>query len=363
MANSFDEIHRASPTLGVLLINLGTPDAPEARAIRRYLREFLSDRRVVDLSPWIWQPLLHTVILPFRPRRLAHAYGSIWSAAGSPLLATTQSLAAAVETQLQAQFGDSVRVAVGMRYGRPSIASAIDQLIAANARRLIVLPLYPQYASSSTASAFDAVWTHLQTLRWVPEVHSIGSYHDQPAHIRALAASVREWWERNGRGDHLLLSFHGIPQQHVLAGDPYYCHCQKTARLLADALQLADGSWSVAFQSRLGRIPWIQPYTDQVLPQLAKGGVKKLDVLCPGFAADCLETLEEVAIRYRDSFAAHGGELRYIPALNDSALQAAALVELIGGLAAQWRPAPLAEGDRALRQTRVAALTGHFEGA
>ncbi len=355
--------HRAAPALGVLLINLGTPDAPEAGAIRRYLREFLSDQRVVDLPPIVWQPLLHTVILPFRPRRLVHAYGSIWTKAGSPLLVTTRAIAAAVEQRLRAQLGANVHVAMGMRYGQPSLASAIDQLLALNARRIILLPLYPQYASSSTASAFDAVWAHLQTLCWVPEIRSIGSYHDDPGHIHALAESVRRWWAQHGRGDHLLMSFHGIPQRHVEGGDPYYCHCQKTARLLAEALELAEGSWTIAFQSRLGRIPWIRPYTDEVLPQLAQRGVKKLDTLCPGFAADCLETLEEVAIRYRDRFAAAGGDLRYIPALNDSAPQVEALASLLVRTAAQWLPAVPDPDALERRAARIAALRPNFGSA
>lgn len=363
MMTNADIPHRAAPALGVLLINLGTPDAPEAGAIRRYLRQFLSDQRVVDVPPLIWQPLLHAVILPFRPRRLAHAYGSIWTAAGSPLLTTTRSIGSAVEQRLRAALGANVHVAVGMRYGNPSLASAIDQLLALNARRIVVLPLYPQYASSSTASAFDGVWAHLRTLRWVPEIRSIGSYHDDPNHIQALAASVREWWTRNGRGDHLLMSFHGIPQRHVEAGDPYFCHCHKTARLLAEALELAPESWSIAFQSRLGRIPWIRPYTDEMLPQLAARGVKKLDTICPGFAADCLETLEEVALRYRDAFAAAGGELRYIPALNDSPAQADALAALITRTAAQWLPAVPDEAERARRAARIEAQRPNFVGA
>jgi ferrochelatase len=360
MATASDIAHRKPPALGVLVINLGTPDAPQAGAIRRYLREFLSDQRVVDLPSLIWQPLLHTVILPFRPRRLVHAYGSIWTAAGSPLLVTSRSIGLAIQERLRKQLGDHVHVAVSMRYGQPSIAGAIDELLAANARRIIVLPLYPQYASSSTASAYDAVWGHLKTLRWMPEIRSIGSYHDDPAHIQALAQSVRDWWAQQGRGDHLLLSFHGIPQRHVEAGDPYFCQCHKTARLLAEALQLPEGSWTIAFQSRLGRIPWVRPYTDEVLPQLAQRGVKKLDTICPGFAADCLETLEEVAIRYRDSFAATGGELRYIRALNDSALQADALSGLVARTATAWLQQVPDAAELKRRGERVAALQPMF---
>lgn len=353
-------VHRAAPALGVLLINLGTPTAPEPGAIRRYLREFLSDRRVVELPALLWWPVLYGFILPFRPRRLAHAYGSIWTPAGSPLLATTQALGAAVEVLLRKHLAPQVHVAVGMRYGRPSINSALDQLAAANARRIVVLPLYPQYAASSTGSALDGVWRALLRSRWVPEMRSLGSYHDDPGYIRALAASLRDWWQQHGRGDHLLLSFHGIPQKQVLAGDPYYCHCRKTARLLAAELQLADADWSIAFQSRLGRIPWIKPYTDEVLPQLAARGIRRLDVACPGFAADCLETLEEVAIRYRNTFAASGGELRYIPALNAGDGHAAMIAGIVGAAALDWVPpgVPAAEAER--REAGVATLLADF---
>jgi ferrochelatase len=354
-------IHRAQPTLGILLINLGTPSAPEAGAIRRYLREFLSDRRVVDLPAALWWPVLYGVILPFRPRRLVHAYGSIWTSAGSPLLATTRALGTAIETRLRTQLGANVRVVVGMRYGAPSITAALDELASANARRIVVLPLYPQYASSSTATAFDAVWSALARRRWVPEVRTIGSYHDAPAYIRALADSVRAHWQTHGRGDHQLLSFHGIPQSHVLAGDPYYCQCQKTARLLAQELQLGEKDWTIAFQSRLGRIPWVRPYTDQVLLQLASRGIRRLDVLCPGFAADCLETLEEVAIRYRALFATSGGDLRYIPALNDADAHADALAQIVNDAAMNWLPTPVTQDEIAARESRVAAQRPLFE--
>jgi ferrochelatase len=241
--------------------------------------------------------------------------------------------------RLRQTLGENLRVAVGMRYGEPGIAAALDELERAQARRIVVLPLYPQYTSSSTAAAFDAVWAALASRRRVPELHTIASYHDDPAYVGTLAESVRAHWRVHGRGDHLLLSFHGIPQHHVDGGDPYAGQCHATARLLAQELQLAGSGWTIAFQSRLGRIPWLQPYTDQLLPQLAARGVKRLDVICPGFAADCLETLEEVAIRYRAAFAAAGGELRYVAALNDRDAHADAIAGLAGNAAANWLPA------------------------
>jgi len=350
VANSLDptlpeRAHAAIPATGLLLINLGTPDAPTPPAIRRYLAEFLRDERVVDLSRLIWLPVLYGFILPFRPKRLAHAYGSIWTEQGSPLLAISRSIGAALGPQLSANAQTPVHVAIGMRYGNPSVASALDELVAKNVRRIVVLPLYPQYSASATASAFDAVWKWLAQQRWVPELRTITSYHDHPGYIEALANSVRAHWAKQGRTAHLLISFHGIPQRYVLSGDPYYCQCQKTGRLLAEALQLAPDDYSIAFQSRLGKEPWLFPYTDLHLPELAKRGIRRVDTICPGFSADCLETLEEVAIRYRELFATLGGELHYIPALNDSAEHIAAIAGIASAALQGLSPAPLPAGE------------------
>ncbi len=340
--------HREAPRCGVLLVNLGTPDAPTAPAIRRYLREFLSDPRVVELPRAVWWPILYGFILPLRPRRLAHAYASVWSEQGSPLLAIGREQQLALQTRL----GTDVPVALGMRYGNPSIASALDQLAQQGARQLLVLPLYPQYSGTTTASVFDAVFAEVQKRRWMPELRLINSYHDEPAYIAALAASVREHWADNGRGEHLLMSFHSIPLRYLELGDPYYCFSQKTARLLAEQLQLPDHAWSVSFQSRVGRAKWLSPYTDVVLDQLAGRGMKKLDVICPGFSADCLETLEEVALRYRDQFCASGGEsLRYIPALNTRDDHVSALAELVLRHLGGWMPGAMADDDQ--REARV----------
>jgi ferrochelatase len=356
--------HQYSASAGVLLVNLGTPDAPTAPAIRRYLAQFLADRRVVELSPLLWLPILYGLILPLRPKRLAHAYAQIWTAEGSPLLAIGRRQAAGLEALLRQALGREVPVALAMSYGNPSIAAALAELEAKQARRIVVLPLYPQYSGTTTAAALDALFALLGERRWMPELRTVNSYHDDPGYIAALAASVRAHWQQRGRGGHLLLSFHGLPQRNVLAGDPYYCHCQKTGRLLAEALGLAAGEFSVSFQSRFGKLPWVQPYTEPVMQALAAGGVRELDVICPGFAADCLETLEEVRLRYGESFrAAGGGELRYIPALNDTPAHLEALGGILLRQLRDWLPGAEAPAEVAAREQRAATLRGPFAGA
>ncbi|TXI06282.1 MAG: ferrochelatase [Rhizobium sp.] len=298
---------------GVLLVNLGTPDAPTPGAIRRYLREFLSDPRVVELPRAIWLPVLYGFILPFRPKKLVHAYQSVWTERGSPLLDVSRQQA----RQLQTLLGADVPVALAMTYGSPSVAEQLAELKQKGVGRIIVLPLYPQYSGTTTAAAMDVIFKVLAGERCLPELHTINDYHAHPAYIEALAASVRRHWQTHGAGEHLLMSFHSIPQRYVKQGDPYDAQCKITAKLLAEALQLKPEQWSISFQSRLGREPWLQPYTDIILPQYAAKGIRTVDVICPGFSADCLETLEEVAIRYREDFLAAGGTgFRYIPALN-----------------------------------------------
>jgi ferrochelatase len=317
---------------GVLLVNLGTPEAPTAHALRPYLAEFLSDRRVIDYPRWLWWPILR-VILAIRPRRSAHAYARVWTEAGSPLRVLSETLAIA----LQAELGDQARVALAMRYGAPSVAAKIAELQAAGVRRLLVLPLYPQYSATSTGSVIDAVADTLKQLRWPPELRVVNDYHEDPAHIDALATRIERWWEANGRGEKLLLSFHGIPERYVRLGDPYLAQCQATTARLRARLGLDETQLLLSFQSRVGREPWLQPYTDATVRQLAGEGVKRLDVACPGFAVDCLETLEEIAMQNRDFFIAAGGqELRYIPALNDSPEQVASLAALIRRHAQGW---------------------------
>jgi ferrochelatase len=322
--------HGMPAKIGILVCNLGTPDTPTPKAVRRYLAEFLSDPRVVELPRVLWLPILHGVILRVRPRRSAAAYAKIWSADGSPLLAITKRQGIAIATAMEERFPGSTEVVVGMRYGSPSIAAGLRQLRESNVQKILVLPLYPQYATATTASAMDAVSAELNRWRRVPSLRFIADYHADANYIEALATSVSTFWAANDRADHLLMSFHGTPRDTFLAGDPYHGHCQTTARLLSERLALEDGRWGLAFQSRVGPKDWLQPYTESALKQLAADGAKTVDVLCPGFAADCLETLEEIAIRYAEMFVAAGGErLRYIPALNDTEQHIDALVHLI----------------------------------
>jgi len=311
----------------VLLINLGTPDAPTTVAVRRYLAEFLSDPRVIDYPRWLWLPLLYGVILRVRPKRSAHAYASVWTPQGSPLMVQSRALTEKVGRAC-AELG--IRVELAMRYGNPSIASVLEKLVAEGVRRLVALPLYPQYSATSTGTAFDGVHAAMARLRHVPELRTVSDYHAVPAYIDALARSVRAFWETNGRAERLLLSFHGIPERYVRLGDPYAEQCRETAALLRDRLGMTESEMLLTFQSRVGRETWLTPYTDVTLGELPRQGVKRIQVLCPGFAVDCLETLEEIAIRGREQFIAAGGErLEYIPALNDDDAHVALMRSLI----------------------------------
>lgn len=315
----------------VLLVNLGTPEAPTAKAVRPYLAEFLGDQRVIDYPRWLWWLILHGVILRVRPARSAHAYRRIWTAQGSPLRVGSEALASRLQGELsRLRPSGAIRVVLAMRYGEPSVRHQIEQLQREGVRRLLVLPLYPQYSATSTGSVIDAVADTLKALRWPPELRIVNDYHDDPAHIEALAASIERWWASHGRGEKLLLSFHGIPERYVRAGDPYFDQCQATARALRERLRLDGSQLVVSFQSRVGREQWLQPYTDATVRELAASGVKNLDVACPGFAVDCLETLEEIAMQNHDFFRQAGGsELRYIPALNDTADQVGSLAKLV----------------------------------
>jgi len=309
--------HGLPESLGVLIVNLGTPDAPTSSAVRRYLREFLWDPRVVELPRLLWWLILNAVILPFRPAHSAKNYAKIWTDEGSPLLVHSTDLADSIARQLAARVSGVVNVELAMTYGKPSIDSALENLYRQGARRIVCLPLYPQYSGTTTGSVFDIVTRALQRRRWVPELRFINQYHDTRGYIAALAQSIREFWDANGRGDKLLMSFHGVPRQTLDNGDPYHCQCLKTARLIAESLELADDEWQLSFQSRLGRAEWLQPYTADTVTELGEAGLGRLDVVCPGFAADCLETLEEIALQNAGFFTAAGGaELRYIPALN-----------------------------------------------
>lgn len=324
------------PDFGVLLVNLGTPDAPTRKAVRRYLAEFLGDRRVVDAPRLLWWCILHGVILRFRPQRAAKAYQSIWQAAGSPLLAIAKQQQQALQASLAEQ-GLEVPVALGMTYGNPSIASALAELEQQQVRRVLVLPLYPQYSSSTTASVFDAVARALSHTLYVPELRFIQQYYDHPSYIAALAKSVTQYRQQHGTGDKLLLSFHGIPQRYEDQGDPYPSQCRETARLVAQALGLNADQWLCSFQSRFGREPWVQPYTDQKLEAWAAQGVSRVDVISPAFAADCLETLEELDMENRELFLQAGGkEYHYIPCLNVQPAHLRLLTQLVQQHSLGW---------------------------
>jgi ferrochelatase len=332
-----DYEHGSPQYTGVLLVNLGTPDAPTTPAVRRFLKAFLSDPRVVEYPRLLWWLILNGVILRIRPSRSAKAYREIWTEDGSPLMLFSRQLADGVRERLEHRAPGTFKVELAMTYGEPSIANAIDKLQAEGATRLLVLPLYPQYSGTTTASVFDAVTSKLQTMRWVPESRFINQYHDEPGYIGALAASVRDYWQQHGRGDHLLFSFHGVPRYTLDKGDPYHCLCQKTGRLVAEELELSEDQWTLSFQSRVGRDEWLRPYTDETVVELAGKGIGRLDVACPGFSADCLETLEEIAMQNAEFFEDAGGEaLHYIPALNARADHIDFLATLIGQHTLGW---------------------------
>ncbi len=313
-----DLTHDLESCTGVLVTNMGTPDAPTPSALRRYLGEFLADPRVIEVPKFIWWFFLHGVILRRRPKRSAAAYKKIWTESGSPLLVISKRQAAAIQKYLDEHATDKFHVELAMRYGNPSIMSGLKKLQQANVKKIIVLPLYPQYSASATASTFDAVADVLKTWRDIPELHLVKHYHDMPDYIDALAESINEHWQQNHCSKKLLFSFHGIPKAYFDAGDPYYCECHKTARLAAEKLNLGEEEWILTFQSRFGLKEWLKPYTDVTLKELARTGIEYVDIVCPGFSADCLETLEEIDMRYRDLFLQAGGEkFSYIPALND----------------------------------------------
>jgi protoporphyrin/coproporphyrin ferrochelatase len=317
-------------TTGLLLVNLGTPEAPTAPALRKYLAEFLGDRRVVDLPRLLWWPILHGIILRARPAKSAAKYAKIWMTEGSPLMIHTERQAKLVKGLLGHRGIPGVTVAWAMRYGQPSVAGMLDNLTRSGAQRIVVVPLYPQFSGSTTASTQDAVAAWKRRHPDAPTPIEIDDYHDHPGYIGALAQSVRDhWMKQGGRPDKLLMSFHGIPKRAVAKGDPYESQCRRTAELLARELGLAPDAWMLTFQSRFGAAEWLQPYTQPTLEQLARDGVQRVDVVCPGFPADCLETLEEIGMECRDAFLAAGGsEYRYIPCLNERADWIAALTDI-----------------------------------
>lgn len=308
---------RAPGPVGVLLVNLGTPESTAPRDIRRYLADFLSDRRVIEIPRYLWWPILHGMVLARRPRRLQPRYAGIWMEEGSPLLVYSRRQAEGVQRALS-QRGHAVQVELAMRYGEPSIAQAIERLRQRGCQHILTLPLYPQYAASTTATVVDAVAAHAARLRDQPELRFVKRFHDDPGYLDALSAHISGYWQAHGRPQKLVMSFHGLPRYSIELGDPYYRDCLDTARLLRERLGLAPEEVEVTFQSRFGAARWLEPYTEPTLKVLAAQGVTEVDVVCPGFLADCLETLEEISQECRDAFLCAGGSrFRYIPALND----------------------------------------------
>ena len=353
--------HGKAARTAVLLCNLGTPDEATPAAVRRYLAQFLSDRRVVEIPRLVWWPILHGVILRVRPARSARKYASIWTPDGSPLKVWTEKQALLLRGYL-GQRGHPVLVRHAMRYGQPSIASALDALTAEGADRVLVLPLYPQYAASTTASVGDDVAAWTKRVRNVPELRFVKHYHDDPGYIGALARRLDDHWMMHGRPDKLVLSFHGVPRRTLELGDPYHCECLKTARLLAERLKLRDDAMIVTFQSRFGKAEWLKPYTEPTLVALAQKGVGLVDVMCPGFAADCLETLEEIDHEVRAAFLGAGGkEFRYVPCLNDQHEGIAALAGIAIRHMQGWEHTSVEGEPDALERQRQRAIAAGAE--
>ncbi len=313
------EFHHGRPAnIGIVLINLGTPAAPEPAALRRYLGQFLSDPRVVEIPRLLWKFILHGVVLRIRPKKSARTYARIWTDQGSPLMTLSRGLTEKVAQELSTSTGNSVSVRLAMRYGQPAIDRVLNELQKEGAEQLLIAPLYPQYSGATTGSVADAVFASLGRWRWVPELHFLAAYHDNQSYIEAIADSIRMHWRNTNQGDKLIISFHGMPKTTLLAGDPYFCHCHKTARLVAESLDLQSHQWEMAFQSRFGRAQWLQPYLAERLSLLPAEGVHHVTVICPGFAVDCVETLEEINMEGREIFTQAGGKtFEYIPALND----------------------------------------------
>jgi len=347
--------HDGAERIGVLLANSGTPDSLSVRDVRRFLAAFLSDPRVVELPRALWLPVLHGVILRTRPRQSARKYARIWTPEGSPLAALSNELRAKLTGTLAERVLAPFSLELGMLYSKPTLGEGLRRLRELGAQRILVVPLFPQYCGASTGSVYDRVAAELERWRWLPELRFIAEYHDYPGYIESLRASVEQHWQQHGRTRHLLISFHGVPERYFHQGDPYFCKCQKTARLLADELLLEENEWSVSFQSRVGPARWLKPYTSEVLAQMPARGIDRVTVICPGFALDCLETLEEIAIENRQLFLGAGGrELQYVPALNARPEHTSFLATLIARHCQGWtqvelgfRPAGAARGASA----------------
>lgn len=336
--HSSADFHReTAERIGILAVNFGTPDSPAPRDVRRFLARMLGDPRVVEVPRPLWLPILYGFILPLRPRRIAPKYRKIWSAEGSPLRELSERLRSGLASLLAQRMMAPFSLEFAMLYGTPSVSESLQRLRAAGARRILVLPLFPQYCGATTGAVYDQVNAELAGWRWLPELRFICEYHDQPQYIEALRESVAQHWEAHGRTGHLVISFHGIPERYFHQGDPYFCKCQKTARLLAEELLLKDGEWTVTFQSRFGPTEWLRPYTIETLAGMPARGIRDVTVICPGFAVDCLETLEEIDVENRAAFMSAGGErFEYVPALNARPAHAAVLAAQIARHCQGW---------------------------
>jgi ferrochelatase len=351
--------HGSAARTGVLIVNLGTPDAPTAAALRSYLKQFLSDPRVVEMPRILWWPILNGIILNTRPKKSARKYARIWLDEGSPLKVHTERQAKLLAGYFHQAGVPDLQVEWAMRYGRPSVVDGLERLKARGCTRMLVVPLYPQYAASTTASVMDELARALTHWRNLPEIRFVRSFHDHPDYIGALAQSVREHWMRNGQGEKLVMSFHGVPRRSLELGDPYHGECHETARLLAEALQLPAERWQITFQSRFGRAEWLKPYTQPTLEALARHGTRHVDVICPGFVADCLETLEEIALEGKEAFIAAGGQaFQYIPCLNERHDWIAALTRIARSHLGHWLDEPAAAAAELPDTARRAMTAG-----
>ncbi len=329
--------HGQPDKIGVLIGNLGTPEAPTKKALTPFLKQFLSDPRVIEVPRLIWWFILNLIILRIRPAKSAKAYQEVWTEQGSPLRVHTTELAKALGVLLKQKWGGQIEVDWAMRYGQPAVAGKIQTMLDKGVRKLVVIPLYPQYSSTTTASMFDVVAEDFSQRRWIPELRFVTSYHDYSHYIEALATSVEQHWSEFGRAQKLVLSYHGIPVRYLHSGDPYHCQCHKTSRLLAERLRLKEGEYMTTFQSRVGREEWLRPYTDETMKSLPCDGIRTVQVLCPGFSADCLETIEEIAQENREYFLESGGEkYEYIPALNARSEHVSALADLVEANLSGW---------------------------
>ena len=323
-------VHGSDSCLGVLITNLGTPEAPTPSAVRKYLAEFLWDPRVVEIPRLIWWLILHGIILRTRPSKSAEAYEKVWTEEGSPLLVISKQQQDALQSKLSQLCPGPVKVELAMRYGNPSIASALENLKTQGARHVVLFPLYPQYSASTTASTFDAVAKVFMKQRWMPELRMINNYGTDSGYINACVQQIKSHWQQTQRNQKLVFSFHGLPKRNLILGDPYHCECHETARLIAEKLNLKEEEWQLTFQSRFGKAEWLQPYTIKIMEQLPGAGVKSVDVFCPGFSADCLETLEEISMQNCEVFMQAGGEaFSYISALNDESAHIDALADIV----------------------------------